>query len=130
LEVNMEILIISEDTELAPVVTGIIEGSDFRGVSAPGGLEGYEKAKTEKPDVILLDIVKGEVSRGLEIVAKLRDNAGTANIPVFVLVDDPEPENLLAEYARDEEYSNVYAALQKPVSPESLLADLKSVSGG
>ena len=121
MSLSKKIMILSSDTGFVDTVTGII-AAEGREVSAgPGGLPGYDLVKDEKPDVLLLDIGKKDVSGGLEIVAKLRDLAGTAKIPVIVLIDAPDPEQLLAENARDEEYSNVCAALTKTVSPEALL---------
>ena len=53
-------------------------------VSAPDGAEGYAKATTERPDLILMDLNLPVVD-GWEVMRRLKENAGTRDIPVIAL---------------------------------------------
>ena len=53
-------------------------------VSATDGAEGYAKATTERPDLILMDLHLPVVD-GWEVMRRLKENAGTRDIPVIAL---------------------------------------------
>jgi two-component system alkaline phosphatase synthesis response regulator PhoP len=54
-------------------------------VSVAGdGYEGLEIARRVRPDVILLDWMMPEMD-GMEVLSKLKQDAATKNIPVFML---------------------------------------------
>ena len=53
-------------------------------VSATDGAEGYAKATTERPDLILMDLNLPVVD-GWEVMRRLKENAGTRDIPVIAL---------------------------------------------
>jgi CheY-like chemotaxis protein len=53
-------------------------------VSATDGAEGYSKATTERPDLILMDL-NLPVMDGWEVMRRLKENADTRDIPVIAL---------------------------------------------
>ncbi|MGV7222020.1 MAG: response regulator [Nitrospinales bacterium] len=62
-------------------------------ITATNGYDGIEKACTEVPDLILLDIHLPGIS-GLEVFKKLKDIKETKNIPVIALSADAMEENI------------------------------------
>ncbi len=57
---------------------------NFEVVSAFNGEEGLKKIKEEKPDFVLLDIVLPGID-GFEVLEKLKNDKETAGIPVVIL---------------------------------------------
>ena len=55
-------------------------------VAAFDGEEGVEKTKSEKPDIIILDLMLPKMS-GSEVLAKIKDDPETNTIPVIVLTN-------------------------------------------
>ena len=53
-------------------------------ISATDGAEGYVKATTEKPDLILMDL-NLPVMDGWEVMRRLKENDATRDIPVIAL---------------------------------------------
>ncbi len=53
-------------------------------LSATDGAEGYAKATTERPDLILMDL-NLPVMDGWEVMRRLKDNDATRDIPVIAL---------------------------------------------
>lgn len=78
------ILIIEDEKDLAELLSYNLEREGFRVTSAHDGLSGLEKARSELPDLILLDLML-PVMLGTEVCKALRKEAATARIPVLML---------------------------------------------
>lgn len=90
-----KILMIDDEQVLLKVASAFFEeaGYDIKGILDP--LQGYETARSWKPDIILLDIIMPGVN-GLEILKKLMDDPETSSIPVFVF-SNLDNQNEIAE---------------------------------
>lgn len=80
----MKILLIDDDQALATVFETALKNDGFEVVKAVNGAEGIEKAKTEKPDFILLDQVLPDM-QGNETLKTLKEDPQTQSIPVAML---------------------------------------------
>ena len=58
--------------------------TDWKVLTATNGIEGINKAETERPDVILLDLVMPDLD-GLTVYEVLRSNLFTCTIPVIFI---------------------------------------------
>jgi two-component system alkaline phosphatase synthesis response regulator PhoP len=56
----------------------------FTVITAGDGQEGVERAKNERPDVVISDIMMPTMN-GLELVSALKSNAETSDLPVLLL---------------------------------------------
>jgi len=90
--------------------------ADLRLLTAPDGRTGVDLARMHRPDVILMDNNMPGLN-GREALAILRDDAGTAHIPVIALTANAMPgaveEGLAAGFFR---------YLSKPVDVDALHA--------
>ncbi len=84
-----KILLIDDDPDLLNAVSMILESKSYEVAAAFGGIEGLEKAKTEKPDLILLDILMPDMS-GLDVLRKMKEEKikHSRVIVLTVLADD------------------------------------------
>ena len=57
---------------------------DFEVISVSNGVEALEKARTESPDLIILDVKMPSLS-GYDVCIELKGSKKTANIPVVFL---------------------------------------------
>ena len=90
-------------------------------LQANNGAEALEVARTEKPDMIVLDMHLPDI-KGLEVCKALKDNPTTAGIPVVMAGTDPAPETkMTALRAGAEDY------MCKPLNELTLMARLRSV---
>ena len=77
-----KLLIIEDEIEMAEIYKEKLEREGFEIVLAMDVKEGLEKAKTEKPDLIILDILlPGE--NGVSFLRKQREDSEIASIPVI-----------------------------------------------
>ncbi len=78
------ILLIDDDAQLVDLFYTKLTKAGLRVNKAYNGKEGYELAKKEKPDLILLDL-KMPVMDGSETLEKLHSDPLTKNIKVIIL---------------------------------------------
>ena len=84
---------------------------------ADGG-ETLEKACSELPDLILLDVMM-PVMDGFEVLSKLRENPSTEAIPIIMLTAVPA-----AEGEQDANRLGVHHYISKPFDPDMLEATI------
>jgi CheY-like chemotaxis protein len=123
-ETKMAKVLIADDSAMMRKIAKMsIEKGGHTVVEAENGLEAVEKAKSELPQIILLDAEMPEMD-GWEACKAIKTDAGTASIPVFMCTGhdlSEEPEMLKSCGA------NGY--IMKPYTPEILLAKITEVVG-
>ena len=95
------VLLIDDDEISRYLVRTRLAGARFTVHEASGGLEGLLQARRQRPDAIVLDLVMPEMS-GFEVLARLKQDPVTEDIPVIVLTSKPlssEEHRMLAPHA-------------------------------
>jgi CheY-like chemotaxis protein len=118
-------ILLVDDSCTARLVNRMVftQKSNYVLISAIDGQEAVEKARTEKPDLILMDIVMPRMT-GLEACRVLKQDKETSNIPVILLTTRGEEQFVQEGYA-----SGCSDYLTKPVNNTELLALLKAYLG-
>lgn len=78
------ILIVEDDRFLRDLITGKLEKEGYAIATAVDGKEGLEKLASERPLLVLLDLILPEVD-GFEFLKRGREGAGSGMPPVIVL---------------------------------------------
>ncbi|MFA5022599.1 MAG: response regulator [Patescibacteria group bacterium] len=94
----MKTILIIEDEKALIKNLELALAKDFKILSATTGDEGLKKAKKEKPDLVLLDIMLPDTN-GFEILKDLKKEKSTEAIPVIILTnlgDAQTVSNILA----------------------------------
>ena len=79
-----KILIVDDDPDLVEAVTMILESKSYDVIAAYGGNEGLEKAKTEGPDLIVLDVMMPDKD-GYVVCKELKADPKYREIPILLL---------------------------------------------
>ena len=87
------ILVVDDNRSVVRLIEALLQKEGFEVLTAFDGLEGLQKAREEKPDLMILDIVMPRMD-GYEVCRLLQDDHDTAAIPVLILtvkgqVDEP-----------------------------------------
>jgi two-component system OmpR family response regulator len=96
-----KVLIIDDDFEIVSILTEILkrEGHDIDSASEP--VEGMQKARKGKPDLIILDYhMPGNT--GAHLFESLRRNAGTSATPILFMSGEASSEQILTEVSDSE----------------------------
>lgn len=86
MSINKKILIVEDDEFLLSMYSTKFEIEGYEVVMASDGEMGYDKAQKEKPGIILLDIMLPNMD-GFEVLKKLKANRETSSIPVILLTN-------------------------------------------
>lgn len=81
-----KILLIEDDELMARMYQRILSYENFLVELAGNGLEGFDKAKSFKPDLILLDIMM-PVLNGLQTLEKLKTDPDTSSLSIIMLTN-------------------------------------------
>ena len=115
-----KILIIDDDPDLVEAVTMILESKKYDVAAAYGGLEGLEKVKTEKPDLVVLDVMMPDKD-GYTVCKELKADPKLCKIPVLLLtaVVSNIPSTHYTQQMGLETEADDY--MDKPVEPADLV---------
>jgi two-component system alkaline phosphatase synthesis response regulator PhoP len=78
------ILVVEDNEEMLEVLTLSLEAEGFLISTATSGVEAVRKARNNRPDLILLDLMLPEMD-GFGVCETLRRHAVTANTPILIL---------------------------------------------
>ena len=81
-----KILLIEDEAALQKTIGDILRQERYEVVSALDGETGLKMAKSEKPDLILLDLILPKIN-GFEVMEELKENDFTKDIPIIVLTN-------------------------------------------
>ena len=112
-----KILLVDDDVDLVKVMSGTLESKAYEVVVAYNGREGLEKARKEKPDLVVLDILM-PVADGFTFADQFRKDPSLAKIPVLALTSFSE--SLGQPFPFD-----VTEYLVKPIRPRDLVAKVE-----
>jgi len=87
------VLIIEDEEDAAELFAEMMRVSGFRVVKTSKSTPAISLMSSEKPDVILLDIMMPEIS-GLDILRQMRREPELANIPVIVITAKSMPSDI------------------------------------
>ncbi|PIP25028.1 MAG: response regulator [Candidatus Nealsonbacteria bacterium CG23_combo_of_CG06-09_8_20_14_all_36_12] len=79
-----KVLILEDDKFLRELIAQKLQREGFLISEAIDGEEGLKKIKEEKPDLVLLDLILPGID-GFEVLKKIKDDESTSQIPVIVL---------------------------------------------
>jgi len=120
-----KVLIIDDDPEFVEAITNLLDAKGYDVVSAGDGKDGVAKAKQEKPDIILLDVMMTTKSEGFDIARELSKDENLKGTPVIMLTGVRKEMNLPFGFEPDPDWLPVAAFLEKPVKPEVLLKTIE-----
>ncbi len=117
---HIKVLVI-EDTQVDQhLVCSTIEKGGYTALKSDNGKDGFELAKKEKPNLIILDYNLPDL-KGPEVCKLLKTHFDTQNIPVIFLTSLTDPDYVVNCFEQGENY------LAKPISSKLLLKQINSI---
>lgn len=116
-----KILVVDDSPTQLTNLVKMVEAHGHEAITATNGLEGYEAAKAQKPDLILMDVVMPELN-GFQATRKITRDPETQNIPVvLVTTKDQDTDRVWGERQGASGY------LVKPPAEADLIAKIKEL---
>lgn len=117
-----KVLVIDDDNDFVESIVNLLEARGYNVDSASNGQEGVAAATSQKPDVILLDVMMTTKDEGFNVARELQSIEGIKGTPVIMVTGVRREMNLPFGFEPDETWLPVKQILEKPVKPETLLA--------
>ena len=90
---DKKILIVEDDDFLSKMYAAKLDLEGFQVLEASTGVQGLKIAQKERPDLVLLDLNLPEMD-GFEVLTRLKDAEDTKGIPVLVLTNYAQKDNI------------------------------------
>jgi signal transduction histidine kinase/CheY-like chemotaxis protein len=83
---NTKLLVVDDDRELHDLLDGRLRAHGYSLVHAYGATEGFTRASTESPSVVILDLMMQEMN-GFDLATRLKNDPRTAGVPIVVVTE-------------------------------------------
>ncbi len=125
-----KILLVDDDVDFIFIQKAILEKEGYNVVTAGDSHEGMIKAKEEKPDLAILDVMMTTDQEGFEMARALRKDPNFEKLPIIMLTSVDSISGLnLKDMAKDKKWLPVDSFLDKPVQPQKLLEEISKLIG-
>jgi len=115
-----KILIIDDTEFMTKLISDILTAADYDVVTASTGMEGIQKVREEKPDLVLLDVVMPGMN-GFEVCKILREDESNNLMPIIMLTaQDNEDDKLTGLEIGADDY------IIKPFNERELLSRVRN----
>jgi len=113
------ILLIDDEVNLQQLMKLTLKSKNYHVETAGNGIEGLEKLKTVKPDLIILDMNMPQMG-GVEFYQRICDKNGRTQYPVLVLTARANMEQLFKQF-------NIDGFMAKPFEIDQLLNEVEMI---
>src|SRR5213596_1325557 len=116
-----KILIIEDESDVADLLTLNLRKGGFKVSTAGDGASGLQKARDDRPDFIILDLMLPKMS-GLEVCRILKSDTATAQMPILMLTAKAEEIDRIVglEFGADD-------YVTKPFSPREIVLRIRAI---
>jgi PAS domain S-box-containing protein len=117
-EKRKTILVVDDDVNIRELLRQQLETEGYNVREAKDGMDAIHQIKTDRPDLILLDVMMPQIN-GFDVAAVLKNDPQTADIPIIILsiVEDKERGYRIG----------VDRYLTKPIHTEKLINEIGSL---
>lgn len=124
-----KILIVDDEPDVVAYLCSFFEDNGFEVIPAYNGKEAFDKAVSEKPDLISLDITMPEES-GLRTYRDLQETEATKDIPVVIVTGVSYGYKSFERFMQTrKQFKSPAGFFEKPIDRDELLAKVKGILG-
>jgi len=116
-----KILVVDDEVESVKLIGLMLQRRGYEIVAARSGVQALEKARLDKPDMVILDVMMPDMD-GYEVCRRLRADPATTGLPIIMFTAKTMVDDKVAGFqAGADDY------LTKPVHPEELASRIEAV---
>ena len=124
MEIKKRILLVDDEIDIVTMIRMRLEASGFEVIVATDGKEALNAARTQSPDLIILDLMLPTMD-GFHVARMLKYDARYKNIPIIMLTAKAGESD-----RKTGEDVGVDAFFNKPFEAEKLLAKIRELLAG
>jgi len=121
--VTKRVLVVDDQPELRKLITMTLQMGDYEVEEAEDATQGYEKVKSFRPDILLLDVMMPGEMDGYQLCEKLKNDSNYPDLAVILLTARGQASDIeQGEKAGADRY------LVKPFSPLQLVQAVRELT--
>lgn len=120
----LKILVCDDERHIVRLIQVNLERQGYQVTTAFDGKEGLEKIRSEKPDLVVLDVMMPYMD-GFEVLKTIRREPETESLPVIMLTAKAQDKDVFEGYHYG---ADMY--LTKPFNPMELVTFVKRIAQG
>lgn len=115
------VLVVEDEGDVSEILSYSLRREGFRVLTASEAAEGLAVAQSERPDVVLLDVMMPGIT-GWEMLERMKADEATRKIPVIMVtvLEEPTSAGRAAE-------GDAAGYIRKPFKPEEVVRTIRSV---
>jgi two-component system alkaline phosphatase synthesis response regulator PhoP len=119
------ILLVDDEPDFLIVMEKLLKKHGYNVSEATNGMSALKKAKQERPDAVLLDVMMGDMS-GWDVCKDLKNNPATKDMPIIMLTVMAEDDSIKRSF----EYADADWHITKPFDTDALFFILDMMAKG
>lgn len=126
-QTGKHILLIDDDTDMHEVVRLMLEPLGYRVSCCTTASGGFDRLRSDKPDLLLLDIMLSTPTEGFEIAAEIKEDRSLRDIPIVMVSSTPrqiEPDPVTGQRP---DIDRAARFLEKPLDAKVLRSTIEDV---
>jgi CheY-like chemotaxis protein len=131
-----KILIVDDDVDVINVLQTILENENYTVITANDKTEGLKKAKEEKPDLAILDVMMTTQYEGFEMAKELKENKMFSSMPIIMqtsieIIETTKSsvQDMAREFRQDPKYTELQVILLKDIVTGNAGIDYRAEDG-
>jgi two-component system alkaline phosphatase synthesis response regulator PhoP len=122
-----KILLVDDDPDILESMSAVLTSHEYDVITARDGLEGLAKLRSEKPDLMILDLMMPKMD-GFAVCEELQDPrwAKYCNIPIIILSSVKEDAGRRRYELGTGLQLSVSDYIEKPIDPPTLLTRVRT----
>jgi len=113
------ILVVDDDPDFVEATRMVLESAGYEVISAADGDEGLKKARADRPDLVILDVIMKTVLDGLHMSQEMAEDPEQAATPILMVTSIANSD--YAALFPTDEYVHIDGFVSKPIAPADLL---------
>ena len=125
-----KILIVDDDRDVFESMKIVLEAEGYGVDWATNGAEAITKARSERPDLMILDVMMNTDDEGFQVTYQMKQDPKLSCIPIVMVTSVGARTGFSFDRKRDEDFLPVNEFLEKPVDPRTLVDKVRENLGG
>lgn len=119
------ILVVDDDQDFVSAIQLVLEKNNHMVLIATSKQTGMQKVESEKPDLVLLDVMMDEPDDGFVMAQQLKKKGN--DVPILMLTSVGQITGM--DFDKDSEMVPVDDFEQKPITPDRLIQKINALLG-
>ena len=136
METTKKILVVDDDIDIITIIASFLKKEGYQVITANDKVEGLKLAKSEKPDLAILDVMMNTQYEGFELAKQIVESPEFDHMPVIMhtsidvlTTTKPSVQAMAHEFRKDPNYKDLQVLLVKNIETCVAGVDYRSEDG-